>query len=61
MISLRLKFKAFKLLFTYIHHSLISLSVLFKQKSFSFFVNLSLFLHRVSIFWLENLYILQKR
>ena len=33
-------FKAFKLLFMYIHHSLISLSVLFKHKSF--FVNLSL-------------------
>ena len=31
-------FKAFKLLFTYIHHSLISLSVLFKHKSFFVFL-----------------------
>ena len=36
-----------------------SLSVLFKHKSVSF-VNLSLFLHSVSIFWLERLYILPK-
>ena len=32
--SLPLKFQSFGLLFTYIHHSLISLSVLFKHKSF---------------------------
>ena len=51
--------KAFELLFTYIHHALASLSVLFKHKSLSF-VNLSLFLHHVSTFWLEHLYILLK-
>ena len=41
----------------YIHHSLASLSVLFKHKSLSF-VNLNLFLHCVSIFWLGRLNIL---
>ena len=42
----------------YIHHlSLACLSVLFKSLSF---VNLRLFLHDVSIFWLEHLYILSK-
>ena len=47
--------KSFELLFTYIHHSLASLSVLFIRKSWSF-VNSSLFLHHVSIFLLERLY-----
>ena len=41
----------------YIHHSLASLSVLFKRKSLGL-VNLSSFLHFVSIFWLGRLYIL---
>ena len=52
--------KAFKLLFTYIHYSLASLFVLFKYKSLTF-VNLSLFLNFVSIFWSEHFYILVKR
>ena len=52
-------FKAFEFLFIYIHHSLASLSVLFKYKSLSF-GNLSLFLYHVSVFWLEHLYILPK-
>ena len=43
----------------YIHHSLASLSVLFKRKSLSL-VNLSLFLNFVLIFWLRRLYILLK-
>ena len=43
-----------------IHHSLASLSLLFKHKSLSFVVNLTLFLHHISIFWLEHLYILPK-
>ena len=54
MISLTLKFQSFELLLTWIHYSLASLSVLFKQKSLSF-VKLSLFLRQVSIFWLEHL------
>ena len=56
---LRWSFKVFKLLFTYIYLSLASLSVLFKRKSIDF-VNLSLFLHEVSIFWLEHFHILPK-
>ena len=59
MISLPLKFKKFELLFTYIHLSLASFSVLFKYKSLSF-VNLSLFWHDILIFGLEHLYILRK-
>ena len=55
----RWNLKAFEPLFTYIHHSLASLSVLFKHKSL-IFDNLSLFLHLVSIFWLEHLYVLPK-
>ena len=47
----------FELLFTFIHLCLACLSVLFKSLSF---VNLHLFLHDVSIFWLEHLYILSK-
>ena len=42
----------------YIHHSLACLSVLIKHK-YLIFVDLSLFLHAVSIFWLEYLYILK--
>ena len=45
--------------FTYIHLSLASLFVLFTHKYLSS-VNLSFFLHDVSIFWLEHLYILHK-
>ena len=55
----RWNFKSFELLFMYIHHSLASLSVLFKHKSL-IFVNLNLFLHCVSIFWLGRLNILLK-
>ena len=44
-----------ELLLTCTHHSLASLTVVFKQKPLSF-VNLSLFLHHVLIFWLESLY-----
>ena len=62
MLSFSLKFQSSELLFTYNHHSLASLFVLFKHKSLTF-VNLSLlsllFLH-ISIFWLEHLYILPK-
>ena len=47
-------FSTFVLLFTHIHLFLASLPVLFKHKSLSF-VNLSLFLHYISIFWLEHL------
>ena len=47
-------------LFTYIHRSLASLSILFKCIFLSF-VNLGLLLHHVSIFWSELLYILLKR
>ena len=43
----------------YIHLSLASFFVVFKHKSLSF-VNLSLFLHDVPIFWLEHLYISPK-
>ena len=45
----RWNLKAFELSFTYIHHSLASLSILFKQKSLSF-VNLEVFLHHISMF-----------
>ena len=55
----RWSYKALELIFTYIHHSLASLSALFKCTSLSF-VNLSLFSHHVSIFWLEHRYILPK-
>ena len=47
------------MLLTYIHLSLASLSVLFKHESLSF-VNLSLYLYDVLIFWSEHLYILSK-
>ena len=53
----RWNFEVFELLFTYIDLSLVCLSVLFKHKSLSF-VNLSLFLHNVSILWSEHLYIM---
>ena len=43
------------MLFTYIHHSLASLSVLFKHKSFSF---VTWVCSCVLIFWLKHLYIL---
>ena len=52
-------FKATELIFTYIYHSLASLSVLFKRKSL-IFVNLTLLLHHVSIFSSESLYILPR-
>ena len=47
----RWNFNTFELLFTYIHHSLASLSVLLKYKCLSWMlnVNLSLFLHHVSM------------
>ena len=62
MLPFSLKFQSSELLFKYIHHSLASLSVLFKHKSFSFanLSLLSLLFHHVSIFWLEHLYILPK-
>ena len=41
------------------HLSLASLSLLFKHESLNF-VNFSLFLHEVSLFWLEHLYILAR-
>ena len=43
----------------YINHYLASFFVLFKHRYLSF-VNLSMFLHHVAIFWLERLYILPK-
>ena len=49
-----LKFQSFRFLFTFIHLSLASFTELFKHKSLSF-VNLSFFLHDVSIFWWERL------
>ena len=63
MMALPLKFLMkstdFELLFTYIHHSLASLSVLFKRNSLCF-LDLSLLLHHVLVFLLEHLYILTK-
>ena len=55
----RLNFKVFELLYTYVHLSLTSWSVLFTNK-YQGSVKLSLFLHNISIFWLEHLYILPK-
>ena len=52
----RWNFKAIELLLTYIYLFLSSLSVLFKHKSLCF-VNLSFFLHDLSVFWLEHLHI----
>ena len=59
MIFLLLKFQSLELLFTYIHLSLASLSVLLKHKSL-IFGNFSLLLHEISIFWLKHIYILSK-
>ena len=63
MISLSLnskqQSKAFELLLTYINLSLTSFSALSKDKSLSF-LNLGLFLHEMSIAWLEHLYILSQ-
>ena len=54
-ISLHRNFKVFELIFTYIHHFLASFSELFKHKSLSF-VNLSLFLRDISVFWFDHFY-----
>ena len=52
MISPPLKFQSFRTAVLYIHFSLASFSLLVKKKSLSS-VNVSLFLHDVSVFWLE--------
>ena len=52
MISPLLKFQSFTTAVLYIHFSLASFSLLVKKKSLSS-LNLSLFLHDVSVFWLE--------